>query len=38
MLPRMPEPTGVMMVIGRFQSPFETQYIIPASLSRSMVL
>ena len=38
MLPRMPDPTGVMMVIGQFQSPFDDQCIIPASLIRSMVL
>jgi len=38
MLPRMPDPTGVMMVIGQFHSPFDIQCCMPASLSRSMVL
>ncbi len=38
MLPRMPDPTGVMTVIGQFQSPCDTQCIMPPSLSRSMLL
>ena len=38
MLPRIPEPTGVITVIGQFQSPFDDQVCMPASLSRSIVL
>jgi len=38
MLPRIPDPTGVMMVMGQIQSPLETQCCMPASFSRSMVL
>ncbi len=38
MLPRMPEPTGVITTIGTFQSPLLDQQVLPAILSRSMVL
>ncbi len=38
MLPRMPAPTGVISTSGTFQSPPLDQYVLPAILSRSIVL
>ena len=38
MLPWMPAPTGVIITMGTFQSPLLHQWVLPASLSRSMVL